>query len=608
MTTREQVQAQLADALREKYEIVKWIGGGGMAQVYLARHRIHGALFAVKVLSLDLAQDERIVARFVQEARTAATLAGHPNIVPIFDIAAANGLYFLIMQYVEGEDLLTHLKAHKRLSPAEAWKVIRQVADALVWACAKNVIHRDLKPSNLYMDQNGRIVVLDFGIAKAADVPGNLTLSTERLGTPFYMSPEQIRGEHCDTRSDLYSLGIVFFELLAGRKPFEGDTYREIELAHIEKPPPDLRQLDPAIPQELCSIVNKLLEKDPNDRYQSAQELIADLEQRKPGAPLGSHSHPAINATPNEQRSRQDDSPRQIALPPLVSEDQKSAARSDAAGAPKRSSKTLRIAGILAAVLVVLSAAGLFLFLKRSPGTGVSTASGPPIQTAPKVKLDRLGARMLLIPAGSFIFGSDDPESPAGKQALTLPAFYMDEAAVSNAQYHRFCEESGRTTPESDNFTAHPDFPVTNVSFDDAQAYASWIGKRLPSEAEWEKAARGTDGRVYPWGNEPWNDPPSAMHSILSYPDRVSPYGLYNMVGNVFEWTSDHFQVSQQYINDMTKLLGTAKFSHDWKVIKGGHFGADPDSTLFWKTYMRRGFPRDIPARVIGFRCVSDSK
>lgn len=596
------MQAQLADALREKYEIVKWIGGGGMAQVYLARHRIHGALFAVKVLSLDLAQDERIVARFVQEARTAATLAGHPNIVPIFDIGAANGLYFLIMQYVEGEDVLTHLKAHKSLSPAEAWKIIRQVADALVWACAKNVIHRDLKPSNLYMDQNGRIVVLDFGIAKAADVPGNLTLSTERLGTPFYMSPEQIRGEHCDTRSDLYSLGVVFFELLAGRKPFQGDTYREIELAHVEKPPPDLRQLDPSIPQELSSIVNKLLEKDPNNRYQSAQELIEDLELYKPGSSLGSRASAPIDGTPIEARTRKNESPRQIAVTPTGSETQK------IGDAAPKSSNSLRVAVIVAAVVVLLAAAGLFWFFQRKPAANVATSAAPAVQTqtVPKLKLDRLGGRMLLIPAGSFIFGSDDPESPAGKQTITLPDFYMDETAVSNAAYHKFCEESGRKPPESEDFTKHPDFPVTNVSFDDAQAYANWIGKRLPSEAEWEKAARGTDGRIYPWGNEPWTDPPAAMHSVLSYPNRVSPYGIYNMVGNAFEWTTDHYQVSQENLNDMAKVLGTPKFSHDWKVIKGGHFGADPNSVLFWKTYMRRGFPRDIPAPVIAFRCVGN--
>jgi serine/threonine protein kinase len=170
---------------------------------------------------VDLAQEERIVARFVQEARTAATLSGHPNIVPIFDIGEQNGLYFLIMQYVEGEDLSKHLKRRRKLTPKEAAKIVCQVADALVWASGKGVVHRDLKPSNLYLDQNDRVMVLDFGISKAADVPSPLTFATERLGTTYYMSPEQIRGENCDVRSDLYSLGVVFFELLSGRKPSE---------------------------------------------------------------------------------------------------------------------------------------------------------------------------------------------------------------------------------------------------------------------------------------------------------------------------------------------------------------------------------------------------
>jgi serine/threonine-protein kinase len=598
------MQAQLAEGLHEKYEIVKWIGGGGMAQVYLARHRIHGALFAVKVLSLDLAQDERIVARFVQEARTAATLAGHPNVVSIFDIGAANGLYYLIMQYVEGADLLSHLKAHGKLSPREASRIVRQVAEALVWACAKNVIHRDLKPSNLYMDESGRIVVLDFGIAKAVDVPGNLTLSTERLGTPYYMSPEQIRGEHCDTRSDLYALGVVFFELLAGRRPFEGDTYREIELAHVQKPPPDMREWDRSIPPEICSIVYKLLKKDPRDRYQSAKELIDDLQRHGEGMPPVTTSKPLSDFTPTEPYVRT------AATPAFSGEEKVTPGHgNDGSGDKQRFTNRLLIAGILAAVLV-LGGVALLLLTKRKPDTKSAAATVPAIQTEapPKVKLDRMGGRMMLVPAGAFILGSNDPESPVGKQTASLPDFYVDETAVSNASYHKFCEESGRQTPKGDDYATHPDLPVTGVSFDDAQLYANWIGKRLPSEAEWEKAARGTDGRIYPWGNESWSDAPTAIHSVLSYPDRVSPYGAYNMAGNVFEWINDHYQISPQYLDNMTKTLGTTNFSHDWKVIKGGHFGAAKENELFWKTYMRRGFPRDIPSPVIGFRCVTDSK
>ena len=589
MTSREQMQAQLAEALQDKYEVVKWIGGGGMAQVYLARHRIHGALFAVKVLSLDLAQDERIVARFVQEARTAATLAGHPNIVPIFDIGAANGLYYLIMQYVEGSDLSSYLKVRKKLSPADASAIIRQVADALVWACAKNIIHRDLKPSNLYMTRDGRVVVLDFGIAKAADVPGTLTLSTERLGTPYYMSPEQIRGEHCDSRSDLYSLGIVFFELLAGSRPFDGSSYREIELAHVQKPPPDLRELDGSISQELCAIVSKLLRKEPGERYQTAKQLIEDLAQY--GA--GSTAKPvSVSDAPTE---------------PLRKAVTDSADKGEPRNGRRVSTSGLLIAGIAVAAVALM--AGGFLLWKQRAVTNAGTGPAPAMRTAevtkapPKVKLDRLGGRMLVVAAGDFIRGSDDPESPVGKQTASLPAFYIDEAAVSNANYHRFCEESGRQTPKADDYAAHPDLPVTEVSFDDAQAYASWIGNRLPNEAEWEKAARGTDGRTYAWGNEPWQDAPSAIHSVLSYPNRASPYGIYNMAGNVSEWTTDHFQINQQFISDMTRVLRSANFSHDWKIIKGGAVNSPAN---FLKTYMRRGFPRDIGSPYIGFRCVTN--
>ena len=227
---RDAIRAGLEHAIGEKYEILRWIGGGGMAEVFLARHRIHGALFAVKVLSDQLAGEPAIVARFVEEARTATTLRGHPNIAEIFDIGDGSGLHYLIMPYVEGEDLKGYLDRHGRLSGPEALHVIRQVTEALVWAGDRNVVHRDLKPSNIRIDRSGRAIVLDFGIAKANDVPTMLTRPGERLGTPFYMSPEQIKGEKCDARSDLYSLGVTFFELLSGRKPFTGDTLQAIDL------------------------------------------------------------------------------------------------------------------------------------------------------------------------------------------------------------------------------------------------------------------------------------------------------------------------------------------------------------------------------------------
>jgi eukaryotic-like serine/threonine-protein kinase len=554
---RDEVQALLAEALREKYEILRWIGGGGMAQVFLARHRVHGARFAVKVLNVDLAQDERILARFLEEARTAVTLAGHPNIVEVFDVCTENGLSFLIMQYVEGEDLAAYLEAHKPLPPDTAVEIILQVADALSWAASKGVVHRDLKPSNLYLNQRGRVMILDFGIAKAADSPSQLTLPPERLGTPYYMSPEQIRGSQCDTRSDLYSLGVVFFELLAGRKPFEGDSNRTIQNAHLESPLPDLRSINPAVPAYLIRVVEKLLAKSADERYQSPKQLITDLNG------YGTQVDPVPTNGGFKYKT-----------------------------------------GVIAAValILILAAGGLFI-------RGLFKPKPDRHPVIPSTIKDKLGERMLLIPAGEFIFGDDDPGSPNEKQTVNIGSFYIDETEVSNRYYRRFCEETGHNPPSSESFSKNPNLPVTNVSFEDAELYARWLGKRLPSEKEWEKAARGTDGRTYPWGNEIWTDPPTTIQPVLSCPMRVSPYGAYNMAGNVTEWTTSHYQIGDPEIRDMTQLLGTSRFSRRWRVIKGGYFGPKPDAQRAWKTYMRRGFPEDISVSpLIGFRCVSDLK
>ena len=266
MRTEEQQIADLQYVLGGKYRVLRRIGGGGMAQVFLARHRLHGGAFAVKVLADHLAQDPATVQRFEQEARTAASLSGHPNIVSIFDIGAGGGLHYLIMQYISGEDMASYLRRNGKLSPADAANVVAQSAEALVWAYAKHFVHRDMKPANMFLDTTGRIMILDFGIAKITDVADGLTRAGESVGTPFYMSPEQIRGESCDTRSDLYSLGVVFFELLTGRRPFENDSSTAIQMAHLSTVPPSVRSYDPALPEICDSLIGKLLQKRREDR------------------------------------------------------------------------------------------------------------------------------------------------------------------------------------------------------------------------------------------------------------------------------------------------------------------------------------------------------
>ena len=271
------LEGRLSEALGSKYHILCRLGGGGMSQVYLARHRFHGGLVAIKVLAEHLAEDPSIVMRFQREARMTASLGNHPNIVPVFDIGEGNGLYFLVMQFIPGEDLAHFLKREGRLTVPQAANVIAQVAEALSCAEGKRIVHRDLKPANMLLDENGRIKLLDFGISRIADVSDGLTRPGESMGTPYYMSPEQIRGETCDIRSDLYSLGIVFFELLTGKRPFEMESAIGVQMAHLNTVPPSLLEYDSQLPAECDVILQKLIAKRPEDRYQNPAELLSIL-------------------------------------------------------------------------------------------------------------------------------------------------------------------------------------------------------------------------------------------------------------------------------------------------------------------------------------------
>ncbi|MFL6416677.1 MAG: SUMF1/EgtB/PvdO family nonheme iron enzyme, partial [Bryobacteraceae bacterium] len=438
----------------------------------------------------------------------------------------------------------------KRLTPESAVEIILQVADGLAWAKSKGVVHRDLKPSNLMINERGRILILDFGIAKAIDSASELTLPHERLGTTWYMSPEQIRGEDCDTRSDLYSLGIIFFEILTGRKPFAADSNSAIEYAHLHTPPPDLGTLVRGIKPQISRIVQKLLAKDKRARYQSPEELSQ-----------------ALNGIDFEWDHKQ--------------------------------------RWMVAAATATIFAALVTFIIYKILTPGPPERPGPPNLTT--AITDKLGDRMLLIHSGEFTFGGDEPGAPREKEIDRLGDFYMDQAEVSNRSYRKFCEKTGHSPPNSRSFDTKPDYPVTNISFEDAESYCRWAGKRLPTEKEWEKAARGSDGRTYPWGDEPWTSAPTSVQPVLSFGDRLSPYGVYNMAGNVAEWTTSRYPIGDQEIRDMTQVLGTRNFSSYWRVIKGGYFGPNGDAQRAWKTYLRRGFPEDISVSpVIGFRCVTD--
>jgi serine/threonine-protein kinase len=264
------------------YFIVGEPKAGGMASVYRAHQPTLGRDVAIKVLSPFLAADPNFVQRFYEEARRTARLE-HPNIVPIYDLGqASNGSLFLVMRYIDGMTLQELLEIERRLAVPRAIRLIRQVGEALAYAHNRGIIHRDIKPSNIMIEAGDRATLMDFGIAKLSE-GGGITRPGLVVGTPKYLSPEQAAAEQVDSRSDLYSLGVVLYETVAGRPPFDSDSPRNLLQAHLLVTPPAPTQFNPAIPAALEEIILKALEKDRAARYQSAEAFVADLARVENG-------------------------------------------------------------------------------------------------------------------------------------------------------------------------------------------------------------------------------------------------------------------------------------------------------------------------------------
>lgn len=296
------VDQDLAGRSLGGYRLVRRLGSGAMADVYLAEQTSLGRQVAVKVLRSGTARNTAAIERFEQEARAAASLV-HGHIVQIHEVACIDGVHFLAEEYVAGPSLKAWLNARGPIDARQAIWILNQVGSALARSAEQGIVHRDIKPENLLLTLAGEVKVADFGLARVLSENLDLTQDGMTLGTPLYMSPEQGEGRSVDARSDLYSLGATVYHLLAGRPPYSGPSAVAVVMAHIKEPLPPLSAARPDLPAGLCEIVDRLLAKQPTDRFESPPALLQAVDQLESAMFAGARTLPSPLAWPEGEGS-----------------------------------------------------------------------------------------------------------------------------------------------------------------------------------------------------------------------------------------------------------------------------------------------------------------
>jgi serine/threonine-protein kinase len=301
------------------FQVLRRLGGGGMGDVYLAEQTSLKRPVALKILRAELlASDPTAPQRFRAEAQAVAR-ATHPNIVQVYSWGEAGGVSYIALEYVEGRNLRDYLDRKGPPGVPLVLSILRQVASALQRAGELGIIHRDVKPENILLTRKGEVKVADFGLARClgGDKPMNLTQSGVTLGTPVYMSPEQVEGRPLDPRSDLYSLGVTVYHMLAGHPPFRGASAFDVALQHVQRPPEPLSNVRPDLPAALCALIHKLLAKDPARRYPSARDLLKDVARLRDGLSLSepAPAPPAAPPAPPQETSTAASSPTERTAP-----------------------------------------------------------------------------------------------------------------------------------------------------------------------------------------------------------------------------------------------------------------------------------------------------
>lgn len=399
--------------INDRYQIIKSIGEGGMANVYLAYDTILDRNVAVKVLRGDLASDEKFVRRFQREALSASNLS-HPNIVEVYDVGEDDGQYYIVMEYIEGRHLKQLLKKRGKLTVTEVIDIMLQITDGMTVAHDSYIIHRDIKPQNIMILENGLVKITDFGIAMALNGT-QLTQTNSVMGSVHYLPPEQAEGKGATIRSDIYSMGILMFELLSGNLPFKGDNAVEIALKHLKEPVPSIRTYLPNIAQSVENIIIKATAKNPDNRYTDANEMHEDLkvvlDESKANEPKYVLPYPDVESNKKtkedvklDQIDYGDDEEDKIAIK-ITEQDL------------KKQNKTLTILGIVFTGLAVVTAMVIILlpYMTKQEQITIPDVSDMLVTDAEK-KLTKLGFE---IATETMTKSSDEIEK--GKVVETKP-------------------------------------------------------------------------------------------------------------------------------------------------------------------------------------------
>ena len=621
--------------IMNRYDVREFLGRGGMAEVYMVWDKQRSVYLAMKVLRDDLAEDLIFIRRFKREASHLSQLQ-HPHIVRFYDMEEDGDLVFLLMDYIEGTTLRKEIfKTKVPFSLEKINSIMQPVCSALTYAHSLGLAHCDVKPANIMLHKNGTVFLADFGIARMTEGTSTMTMAGG-AGTPAYMAPEQAMGEDPTNQTDVYALGIVLYEMLTGgERPFTGEA-AQITGATSEKlrweqqnlsPTPPSR-INPQISKELESVVMRCLEKLPENRYRSVIDLLnalqmvigltADQAQGRNEAP----QEPAIiQKNPLTKPETAHFSNWKRLLPWIV-----------ASGSAMVVCIALTILGgnqakRLVPILIegtVTQAAKVPVAATSEPGNSKPLFTNSPDPTPNQLEMFIAGDTqispvdnmvMVYIPSGIFIMGSEDgkpDEKP--EHEVFLDGYWIDRMEVTNGMYRLCLNANACTRPFTNGSSMHTNYfsnnefsnyPMINIDWTQASEYCKWAGRELPTEAQWEKAARGMDKPIYPWGDSidinraNYGKTIGDTSVVDSYNDGVSLYQVYNMAGNVSEWVADWYD--ENYYRSMetwNNPVGPGPTVN--RIFRGGSW--EDDASQLRSSFRGAGSPL-LKNNTLGFRC-----